>query len=716
MDGIYATKSLTIPAVFFVAFVGWGCPAFSQTKASFSTHASTKRTAPLNYITVGEYEERCRLQEQPGALATHDNTKGLGIADRARIAFTPENSGRWDTAAGGFVWKLGLHLPGARAGYLTFGNFHLEPGASVVVYNAHSSASPQRFTAQHNNAYNCLSTAPFIGDSVIIELHVAGGVDSYGRVELTKVYRDTKGLFCSLFPESAPPPGPSPNINCENGLYWQTEKRSVCKIITDGALSTGTLVGNTTKNNTPYVITAAHTVFDSLHAAESVFIFNYEYDCGETTISDQHTISGARLMAISQGLDYSLLQLNQLPPPSFRAFYSGWDMRASIPMSGVTIHHPVGEHKQIAIDYHPLTSGSFSQGYLANSFWKVERWDIGFTEPGSSGAPLFDQNHRMVGSLTGGFSSLQKTGSDYFTKLSAAWQAPSLTGNAFQNLLDPGHTGKTWIDGYDPYGFSAVNCDTVSNISPHERMEISSKGLAAGYISGHNSMKLSGFAEKFSAPNKLMISGMFINVARSLGSDSSSSILVKVWEGSSLPSTEIYSKRLYLKNLFAGVNHINFDSAVSVNGNFFVGYEINYQLPGDSFAVYHAINRNRGGGSSMFVRNGSWQNIRDLTPIGYHTSLAIQLSTCYGRPVALRRDEVQLYPNPAHNQMVVSLPSSAIPDDIQCFDISGRKHPIRYQPSETAPHVYFNLPSGLYILMIRSSGMIYLSKFVVQAK
>ena len=172
-------------------------------------------------------------------------------------------------------------------------------------------------------------------------------------------------------------------------------------------MGTGTLIGNTSGNSTPYILTASHLITSAEIAAEALFIFNFETTgCkGEPTATIQ-SLSGATLLSTTNNqVDFALMKLYELPPPSYQPFYAGWDARNIISQSGVCIHHPFGESKQIATELHPVVSEDIGEGFDTNSTWKILHWEIGTTELGSSGAPLFNEKHRMFGTMTGGRST-----------------------------------------------------------------------------------------------------------------------------------------------------------------------------------------------------------------------------------------------------------------------------------------------------------------------
>ena len=101
-------------------------------------------------------------------------------------------------------------------------------------------------------------------------------------------------------------------------------------------------------------------------------------------------------------------------PTSYNAYYAGWNNGTSGSPSGVSIHHPSGSAKKISTYNSSLSSATYNGG--ANSAHWMVTWSAttnghGVTEGGSSGGPIFDQNGRIIGQLTGGSSYCTATGS-----------------------------------------------------------------------------------------------------------------------------------------------------------------------------------------------------------------------------------------------------------------------------------------------------------------
>ena len=82
--------------------------------------------------------------------------------------------------------------------------------------------------------------------------------------------------------------------------------------------------------------------------------------------------------------------------------------------------------------------------------WYITQWEQGVTEPGSSGSPLFDQNHRIIGQLYGGAAACSGTVDnnqyDYYGRMGVSWN------NGIANYLSTTACGSSILtnDGWDP--------------------------------------------------------------------------------------------------------------------------------------------------------------------------------------------------------------------------------------------------------------------------
>src|SRR5690606_33999714 len=136
---------------------------------------------------------------------------------------------------------------------------------------------------------------------------------------------------------------------------------------------------------------------------------------GTSTSSNYNqTISGATKLMSNDKTDVMLVKIHGNLPTSWDLNWAGWNRSPNeIPFYTVTMHHPSGDVMKISRDNHPPTKieAPFN-GNNQTSLWKVENWEMGVTESGSSGGALFDQNGRIVGQLAGGASQCEGSGNN----------------------------------------------------------------------------------------------------------------------------------------------------------------------------------------------------------------------------------------------------------------------------------------------------------------
>ncbi len=91
------------------------------------------------------------------------------------------------------------------------------------------------------------------------------------------------------------------------------------------------------------------------------------------------------------------------------------------------------------------------------------------TEPGSSGSPLFDNNHRVIGQLHGGPSACGQTGdglSDCYGRIAVSWNGGGTAATRLKDWLDPGNTGAINVNTIAGGGISVAPSGTVTSEGP----------------------------------------------------------------------------------------------------------------------------------------------------------------------------------------------------------------------------------------------------------
>lgn len=370
------------------------------------------------------------------------------------------NSGSWTTLANGDkVWRLEIKSPNAKTINLNYSNFKLPIGATFFVYN--KSQVLGSFTHLNNKANLEFSTSLLKGDNAILEYYEPQSVQGQGVIEVSSVVHGYRDLFNHLkgFQNSG-----ACNINaiCDT-TDWGNEIRSSVMLLTSGnsRFCSGALINNTSNDGTPFVLTARHCN----PSTNNIFMFNYQSPtCATNTDgSTTQTISGCFTRANDAPSDFFLVELSSVPPANYNVFYSGWSNVNIAPTSATGIHHPALDVKKISHDTDPLVeSGYYSAG---NNHWEVLDWNSGTTEGGSSGSPLFDQNHRIVGQLHGGNAGCGNDEFDYYGKFSYSWDTDPANTRQLKFWLDPTNTGDSVLDGFDPNGPALTTDIALLNVS-----------------------------------------------------------------------------------------------------------------------------------------------------------------------------------------------------------------------------------------------------------
>jgi hypothetical protein len=385
------------------------------------------------------------------------------------------DSGLWtDMPDGGRVWRLRVTSTGALATELFFSDMSLPNGAGLYVYSDDGQQVLGGFTTYNNRPSGLFSTAQLMGPTSIVEYDEPAAVAGQGSLRITGVghaYRmvgDVQAGACEV------------DVNCPEGDGWQQQRDGVVRIGvktgSDLGWCSGSLVNNLTLDCKPYFLTANHCSLDEAGNQSSVtdleqwkFYFKYQRpDCasgtafvgdqvvGCTKRGDSHDNGGA------SGSDFLLLEaLDPTIPDSFDPYWNGWDATGAGSANGVGIHHPAGSEKKISTYTSSLQSSSW--GGVPNTHWQVH-WVAtanghGVTEGGSSGSPLFNSAHHIIGTLTGGGSFCSSPNSaDYYGKVSYHWQSDGGTANEkLKHWLDPNSTGILSMDGsYGPCGHLGV--------------------------------------------------------------------------------------------------------------------------------------------------------------------------------------------------------------------------------------------------------------------
>lgn len=257
------------------------------------------------------------------------------------------------------------------------------------------------------------------------------------------------------------------NVVCPLGNGWEPERNSVALIVSGGnEICSGALIMNTCNTDIPYLLTANHCLNSNVQ--NWVFQFQtWSTTCtGNNGWREDIQFNGCTLRANNAATDFALVQLNQTPQSSSGIRYSGWN-RNNVGTGATTIiHHPAGDLMKISRD---------NEAPVFDNFLNAQCWrlglnlnlglDRGATEGGTSGAPYYDQSHRIIGQHYGiddGNLAICNRSRKFGGRFDLSWTGGGTNATRLSNWLDPSNSGATVTNTTNTS--ILINTSTVNNI------------------------------------------------------------------------------------------------------------------------------------------------------------------------------------------------------------------------------------------------------------
>ena len=282
------------------------------------------------------------------------------------------------------IYRLKIVAQNAASITISFDRLILSKNAEIYIYNPEGTVVTGSITANENIGKGRFwSSNSFQGNSVIVEVKIPKNEKKDNDLHIGKILfgltpktnlnlSDSVAFGHFNFFSSC-----NINVLCPEGNAWADERKGICLIETDdGGAYTGTLVNSACDNNVPYLLTAWHCT-NGRNPYNWTYIFGWwSSTCASNTFNQQGILfNGATLRATYEPTDFSLLELFQTPASNSGLTYLGWSRSSTIPQSSV---------------------GNVRSN--TNTAWRV-LWNAGTVESGSSGSPLFDPNHKIIGQL-----------------------------------------------------------------------------------------------------------------------------------------------------------------------------------------------------------------------------------------------------------------------------------------------------------------------------
>ncbi|HWX39966.1 MAG TPA: hypothetical protein VN345_02345 [Blastocatellia bacterium] len=363
-----------------------------------------------------KYQHNVELTEISTALSPLDarlieNRRPSQIGIGRQVGLSSDSTGRLlKNPDGTSIRMFAITSPQALGIRAHFTGFDLPAGDEVYVYgSAPDSHVAGPFTRKGPFGDKEFWSDTVDGDSVIVEHYMKEGERGFTISQISHLFKSMSGA-AGITPEA---------LSCEldASCFGDPEKNSVGRIDfidgSDAFVCTGTMIADSSRDGTPFFLTANHCVSNSTVARTvEVFWFYQTSACNSGMLSSniaRSTPIGSSLQATSGTFDSTLLTVTGSIPAG--VVFANWDSNPrGVGTEIFDLHHPDGFTPPDLDSFLRKSSGGIvdtntgcgdsglRSGYLVN-------WSQGITEDGSSGSALwsidFNGNH-LIGVLSCG--------------------------------------------------------------------------------------------------------------------------------------------------------------------------------------------------------------------------------------------------------------------------------------------------------------------------
>lgn len=381
-----------------------------------------------------------------------------------------KNGGLWTNLPdGGKIWQATIQAKGALNLSVNFNDIFLPAGSRLQLYNSNRTDITSTYTSAQNRDERQLGTWFVEGDVIWIEYYQPPRTHASPRLNIQNVIHGYRMGMVNALIEGSRGINDSGDcnydVNCPIGNDFDQKKDLIKKAVAllnlgNGHLCSAALTNNVLNDKTPYLLTANHCLETSNPALWTVR-FNWVSPtpvCGtydsSGDLQTNFTISGAELRAKNSLSDFALVELFDKIPESWDVAFAGWDNSDSNPLFEVGIHHPNGDIMKICRD----DSGAKKIDANGTQVWLIgggvhgsgNGWEIGTTESGSSGSPLFNEHGKIIGQLYAGQSGCLglENNHDYdiYGRFGVSWNSGDSPESRLIDWLDPANTGVSTVE------------------------------------------------------------------------------------------------------------------------------------------------------------------------------------------------------------------------------------------------------------------------------
>lgn len=342
-----------------------------------------------------------------------------------------------------------------------FTKYHLPQDAHLFIYNIEKTDIIGPFSTYDNDTHNQFWTPIVLGEDIIIELQLPNNNIENTDLVINYINHGFRN-FGSMDGITERSGSCNVDVACPQADPYRDIIRSSAMFTINGTETcSGALINNTANDNRPYYLTANHCGISTSNAASVVAYWKYQNSVCRTPGSAASGQagdgarnlynSGAVLRAKWATTDFCLIEFDDPINTGYGLFWSGWNRANTPPNAATIIHHPNSEEMRITLSssYSYKVSDYSGNNPGDSSHLQVTGYDIGTTEGGSSGCPIYDINKRIVGQLHGGPASCANNSGDFYGWFYKSWNGGGTSDTRLKDWLDPSNTGISYLNGLD---------------------------------------------------------------------------------------------------------------------------------------------------------------------------------------------------------------------------------------------------------------------------
>ena len=391
--------------------------------------------------------------------AERDSTGGLFRFGKAFDVSYTLADGQWETVDGGRLWTMAFASDGALSLNFVFNDFRLPKGAELYIENEDKTVLYGPVTAEATTDNGIFLTDIISGNLATIYLYEPSECEGQSSLTIRRVVHGYR-----KYAEATDKKIPLDRVNIYSSSVacysdYEDESDAVALVLSSSgeAICSGALVMATDYSFKGYFLTTFELIdadgngtlsnAEKAAAESSMFKFRYKKKtCGGSAMETSYTYSQSTFRSAWNITMFALMEIGGNISQNKKLTWLGWDRSGTAPTSGACIHHQSLNDMVLCRGQNDY-NGIFAVPYSGNNCWSIYFTDGGVAL-GSHGAPLLDQNKRVVAHDYDQFfaGSLNGTTTGYFGKFSESWLGNYSSSTGLSFWLDPLGTGQTTIN------------------------------------------------------------------------------------------------------------------------------------------------------------------------------------------------------------------------------------------------------------------------------